>query len=88
MGKSSYQYNSDGEEELSVWMRFESDDDEPSHEANIYKGKNGKYRTECYHVNVGQVVAKDWPSHKTAAAFLEKGGYRDFTSWVSSEPLN
>ncbi len=55
-------------------------DDETDHEANIYFNADGTYRVEWYHTAVGLVTSRSFDTYPEARAWLEEGGYQDFSS--------
>jgi hypothetical protein len=66
---------------LDVWMHFEQEDDEePDHEANVFFNADGTYRADWYHVSVGQITSRTFPTYAEATKWLEDGGYIDFSS--------
>lgn len=78
------QFVADGTE-LSVWLLFDEpprsapDDDYASHEANIYADGDG-YRVDWCHTGVGLITSVQFDTYRAAAAWLEAGGYQDFSS--------
>lgn len=65
---------------LDVWLAFDSpDDEEASHEANIFRDDAG-YRVEWYNNAVGLVSPHVFSTYAKARAFLESGGYDDYSS--------
>lgn len=66
---------------LDVWLRFESDEDEePTHEANTYREKDGGVRIEHYHTAVGLVSTVRFPDYADAVDWYTANGYQDFSS--------
>lgn len=65
---------------LDVWLAFDDEGDEASHEANTYFDDNtGRYRVEWYSNAVGLVVREEFDSYFDAQEWLERAGYIDFT---------
>ncbi len=68
-----------GDDPLDVWLMFdEPDDEEASHEANTFYDE-GNYRVDWSHTAVGQVTSQTFGTYAEATAWLEAGGYQDFT---------
>lgn len=66
---------------LDVWLLFDDpEDEEPSHEANIFYTADGTFDVEWYHTFVGQVTTLNRPTYAEAAKVLEDSGYQDFSS--------
>ena len=63
----------------NVWLLIEGDEEEASHEANIYPDES-EYRVDWYHSAVGQVSHRWFGTLAGAEAWLESNGYRDFSS--------
>lgn len=63
-----------------VWLAFDDpEDDEPSHEANIYRGQHGA-TVEWYHTAVGLVSSRHFDTYADARSWLEAAGYQDFSA--------
>lgn len=66
---------------LDVWLAFdEPEDEEASHEANIYYTADGTFDAKWYNNAVGLVTTRNFPTYADAAKWLEDGGYQDFSS--------
>lgn len=75
---------------LDVWLKFdEPDDEEASHEANVYVTEDYdrysrvdalEFVVEWYHTAVGQVTRGVFGTYGEARAWLEAAGYQDFTT--------
>ena len=66
---------------LGVWLAFDQpDDDEASHEANIYADPDGGFISAWYNNAVGLVTERWHWTFLEACAYLEAGGYQDFTA--------
>lgn len=63
----------------NVWLLIEGDDEEASHEANIYPDES-EYRVDWYHTAVGQVSHRYFDTVDEAEAWLTSIGYQDFSS--------
>lgn len=67
-------------EPLDVWLRFdEPEREEPDYEANTFRDGD-VFRVDWYHVDVGQVTSRRFPTLKAAQDWLESVGYQDFTA--------
>jgi hypothetical protein len=65
---------------LGVWMLFDDEDDEePSHEGNVFFNEDGTYRGEWENTSVGQITDRTFPTFPEAVAWLEDSGYIDMT---------
>ena len=63
-----------------TWLKFDSEyDEEPSHEANLFKTELG-YTVEWYHVSVGQITHAEFDTIDEARTWLEEKGFADFTA--------
>ena len=63
-----------------VWFLFdEEDDEEPSHEANIYLDDES-VRVEWCNTSVGLVSTRYFDTYDGARQWLTDGGYTDFTA--------
>lgn len=68
-------------EALDVWFLFDlPEDEEASHEANIFRTANGRFSAEWYNNAVGLVTAREFSTYEEAAKWLTDGGYQDFSS--------
>lgn len=66
---------------LDVWLAFDSpEDEEASHEANIFYTTDGRFDVQWYHNAVGLVSHREFSTYAEAAKWLEDGGYQDFSS--------
>lgn len=66
---------------LDVWLAFDHpDDEEASHEANVYETDDGRYEIEWYHSAVGLVTSRTVHTYEAAAQWLTDMGYQDFSS--------
>ena len=64
-----------------IWMLFDDPEDEsPSHEANVTRLPDGRFKVEWSLVGVGQVTTETFNSRNEAERFLSERGYRNFTS--------
>lgn len=65
-----------------TWLLFDAEDDEEaSHEANVDRHVDGdRYVVGWSHTAVGLVTERAFDTLEDAHAWLEKAGYRDFTS--------
>jgi hypothetical protein len=70
-----------GRTAVSVWLRFDNDEDEtPDYEANIIREEDGTFTVEWWHDAVGQVTQVRFETYEAACVWLEENNYRDFTS--------
>lgn len=69
-------------DETQVWLKFDGlDDEDASHEANIYPDEEGYgYRVTWYHTAVGQETSIWFDRVDDAEDFLRSGGYENFTA--------
>jgi len=66
---------------LDVWLKFDAEDDEePTHEANTFLTDDKTFRVDWYNTSVGEVTSKEFDTYAEAVAWLEPGGYEDFSS--------
>lgn len=66
---------------LDVWLLFDDpEDEEASHEANIFYTADGRFSAQWYNNAVGLVSARVFDTYAEAAKWLEDGGYQDFSS--------
>ena len=66
---------------LDVWLAFDSpEDEEASHEANVFYTADGKFDVQWYNNAVGLVTHRTFDTYTEAAKWLEDGGYQDFSS--------
>lgn len=66
---------------LDVWLLFDApEDEEASHEANIFYTEDGTFSAQWYHNAVGLVSARRFETYAEAAQWLTDGGYQDFSS--------
>lgn len=66
---------------LDVWLLFDNpEDEEASHEANIFYTADGSFDVEWYNNGVGLVTTINRPTYAEAAKVLEDSGYQDFSS--------
>ena len=66
---------------LDVWLLFdEPEDEEASHEANIFYTEDGAFSAQWYNNAVGLVSARRFDTYADAAKWLEDGGYQDFSA--------
>ena len=66
---------------LDVWLAFdEPEDEEASHEANIFYTADGKFDVQWYNNAVGLVTHREFETYAEAAQWLTDGGYQDFSS--------
>ena len=66
---------------LDVWLAFDSpEDEEASHEANIFFTPDGRFDVQWYNNAVGLVSHREFSTYAEAAKWLEDGGYQDFSS--------
>lgn len=66
---------------LDVWLLFDDpEDEEASHEANIFYTENREFAARWYNNAVGLVTERTFVTYGEAAAWLEDSGYQDFSS--------
>ena len=66
---------------MQIWLKFDHPDDEDaSHEANIFTNSDGTARLEWWHSGVGLVTTEHHPDTASAERALESSGYSDFTA--------
>lgn len=66
---------------LDVWLAFDDpEDEEASHEANIFYTADGTFDVEWYNNAVGLVTTINRPTYAEAAKVLSDSGYQDFSS--------
>ena len=66
---------------MRIWLKFDHpDDEEASHEADIFTDSDGSARVEWWNTDVGQVTTEEFPDTASAERALESSGYVDFTA--------
>ena len=65
---------------IDVWLRFENDEEEASHEANTFIDKDGGFRIESYSTAVGQVSTVHLDTVGEVHEWYAKHGYQEFTA--------
>lgn len=65
----------------NVWLAFDSEtDEEPSHEANIFRGGPSAFTVEHCHTGVGLITTEHFDTLAQAEAWLTEAGFQDFSS--------
>lgn len=68
-------------EALDLWLKFDDpDDEEASHEANIFLTEDKRFSAEWSNTAVGLITAEVFDTYAAAAAWLTEGGYQDYSS--------